>query len=82
MDRFDKSLEMTFTLRQYGNEYTIHNKYWHSDPPEMDLGIDFFLNAMELLGWDKQNVQYYFYDIVKDEIERNRKDYGYDTGNE
>lgn len=78
----DKSLEMTFTLRQLGNEYTIHNKYWHSDPPEMDLGMSFFLGAMKMLGWEEEHIRYYFYDLVKEEIERNRKDYDYDAGNE
>lgn len=78
----DKNLEMIFTLRQYGNEYTIHNKYWYSDPPDMELGISFFLAAMKMLGWDEEYIRYYFYDLVKEEIDKNRKDYDYGARNE
>lgn len=76
-----KNLEMKFTLSQYGNEYTIHNKYWHSDPPNIDIGISFFLSAMEMLGWTEDHVKYYFYDLVKEELDRNRKDDDNGTGN-
>lgn len=78
MDRFNpnvgKNFELKFTMLQYGNEYTVHIKYWHSEPPDMDLGMGFFLSAMKLLGWEEDDVAYYFYDIINDRIERERKE--------
>jgi len=67
-----KSFELEFSMKQYGNKYTISREYWHSDPPSMELGMSFFLSAMKLLGWDEDNVAWYFYDIVKEQLEREK----------
>lgn len=68
----NKNFGLEFTMSQYGNKYSVRREYWHSDPPDMDLGMSFFLSAMKLLGWEEEDVMYYFYDRVIEQLERKK----------
>lgn len=69
----NKNFELEFTMKQYGSEYSVSRKYWHSDPPDMELGMEFFLSAMKLLGWGEEDVAYHFYDVVREQMEREKR---------